>query len=136
MGIIWIIFNVALFAGVMGITMKENTESIHESATSHHHSDEQSNVKDDPYDSQDPDKFILAVGKEFKNRVKERFEFHEYLINPLEKPWSHTIRVLSIVLNFIRRIIMKKIEKNAMISTKNTLIVRDHGFSSGFIKYS
>ena len=107
--------------GMMGITMKENTESIHESATSHHHSDEQSNVKDDPYDSQDPDKFILAVGKEFKNRVKERFEFHEYLINPLEKPWSHTIRVLSIVLNFIRRIIVKKIEKNAMISTKNTL---------------
>ena len=76
---------------------------------------------DDPYDSQDPDKLILAVGREFKNKIKERFDFHEYLLNPLEKPWTHNIRVLSIVLNFLRRIILDRIEKNAMNLSQNTL---------------
>ena len=107
--------------GMMNNTIKEENEDTQNQTTTYQHSNDQSIIKDDPYDSQDPDRFILAVGKEFKNKVKERFEFHEYLINPLEKPWSHTIRVLSIALNFIRRIIVKKIEKNAISSTTNTL---------------
>ena len=70
---------------------------------------------------QDPDKAILVVGKEFQNKVTERFEFNDYLINPLSKTWSQSIRILSMVLHFVRKLIIKKIQRNTITTMQSSL---------------
>ena len=70
---------------------------------------------------QDPDEIILAIGKEFQNKVKERLEFHEYLINPLRNPWTKSIRILSIALNFVRQIVLKRIQHTSKTALQSSL---------------
>ena len=76
--------------------------------------------RDNPCNNQDPDKTILAVGKEFQNKVTERFEFNNYLVNPLSRTWAQSIRIVSIILNFLRQLIIRRIQKNTT-TTKNVV---------------
>ena len=46
----------------------------------------------------------------FINKVKDRFAFHEYLVNPIERPWSVSVRTMSIVLHFIRQILLWRLQ--------------------------
>ena len=77
--------------------------------------------RDNPCNNQDPDKTILAVGKEFQNKVTERFEFNNYLVNPLSRTWAQSIRIVSIVLNFLRQLIIRRIQKNTTTTTQSAL---------------
>ena len=58
---------------------------------------------------------ITAFRPIFVHKVKERLEFSQYLVNPIEKPWGTSVKIMSIVINFANKII-KKI--NAKISSK------------------
>ena len=77
--------------------------------------------KNDLNNGQDPDKTIMVVGKEFQNKVTERFEFNEYLVNPLSKTWAQSIRILSIVLNFLRQLIIRKIQRSTITTIQSSL---------------
>ena len=67
----------------------------------------------------DNDELIMVHNPTFVKKVQERFDFHEYLLNPIEKPWSVTIRTMSIVFQFIKRILLRKLntDKSIRLST-------------------
>ena len=57
----------------------------------------------------DIDATVLINNPTFVQRVKQRFDFHEYLVNPLSRPWTSAIRILAIALHFIRKLLMRRI---------------------------
>ena len=63
------------------------------------------------------DKMITAFRPLFVHRVKERLDYHEYLVNPIEKPWAISVKILSIVIHFINKIKRKISDKKSSMST-------------------
>ena len=62
-------------------------------------------VKEDSQDQQCPEFAVLASNPLLIRKVQDRFSFHHYLVNPLLRPWSCSVRTMSIVLQFIRRLV-------------------------------
>ena len=58
---------------------------------------------------QDPEHAIMANNIVFVKKVSERLKFHEYLVNPIKRPWSVSVRTLSIVFHFIRQTLLKRL---------------------------
>ena len=66
------------------------------------------------------DKIITAFRPLFVHRVKERLEYHEYLVNPIEKPWATSIKILSIVIHFVNKVKGKISRRKSLMSTVAT----------------
>ena len=62
------------------------------------------------------DKVITAFRPLFVHRVKERLDYHEYLVNPIEKPWAISIKILSIVIHFINKVKRKISSKKSSMT--------------------
>ena len=59
----------------------------------------------------DPKDAVMPHNHMLMKKIKERFEFHQYLINPIERPWSVSVRTMSIVLHFVRQVLLKRLPK-------------------------
>ena len=55
------------------------------------------------------DHMIMIHNKSFVNKVMERLEFSQYLLNPLDNPWKRSVRIMAIVYYFIHKIISKAV---------------------------
>ena len=85
--------------GSPGTTPKESTEVVKELQTI-------------PSQQVPPNQVILAHNNLFVNKVQERFQYHEYLVNPLRKGWGPAVRTLSIVIHFIRKILLSGLKSS------------------------
>ena len=54
----------------------------------------------------------LIIKNTDRNSLMKRYEFHNYLVNPLERTWSSSVKVLSICYLFVTRCISKVLDKN------------------------
>ena len=54
----------------------------------------------------------LVIKNTDRNSLMKRYEFHNYLVNPLERTWSSSVKVLSICYLFVTRCISKVLVKN------------------------
>ena len=70
---------------------------------------------EDKYSSISQETTITAFRPIFVHKVKERLEFSQYLVNPIEKPWGTSIKIMSIVINFVNKVIQRI---NAKVSSK------------------
>ena len=68
------------------------------------------------------DSNIAAVNEPFTDKVIQRFTFHTYLLNPIAKPWSKCIKILSIVIHFIRRTAFKVSSNKLKLAHTNKLM--------------
>ena len=77
-----------------------------------------------------PDNTILSINQSFVGKLAERFQFQTYLVNPVKRPWSAAVRIMSIALHFISRLINKKLKnscaKQSLIweRIKNNIFIR------------
>lgn len=62
---------------------------------------------------------ILSINEHWVSKVKERYAYSNYLIDPLRKTWSSTIRSLSISFFFLHKVLNKLITRN--LEGKNDL---------------
>ena len=69
-------------------------------------------VQDNNIQTKDLNNLVMSFNTLFVQKVEERFDFHTYLVNPIERPWSVSVRTMSIVLNFIKRITIERINKS------------------------
>ena len=69
--------------------------------------------------SPDSNAIVLINNPTFVQKVKQRFDFHEYLVNPLSRPWTSSIRVLAIALHFIRRTLLRGIKAKSFSNSSH-----------------
>ena len=62
---------------------------------------------------------ILACTN-FTSKVMQRFVLHDYIVNPLLKPWRVTIKIMSLVLLFIHRLMSKRLSHGKYILAQNS----------------
>ena len=65
---------------------------------------------------------IVFVGK-----VLQRLTYHDYLTNPLDRPWPKSIKIVSVVLYFIYKIIGKLLSHGPNILKRNLKTHPLHG---------
>ena len=65
------------------------------------------------------DTVVAPIKEPFTDKVLQRFIFNDYLINPITKPWSKCITVLSIVIHFIRKTAFKSALRCAQLRPKD-----------------
>ena len=62
---------------------------------------------------------ILAINHQWVNQVKERYDFSQYIIDPLKKSWTQSVRILATTYYFIHCILIKKIKKTEQKKNKH-----------------
>ena len=62
----------------------------------------------------------ILVCTHFTSKVMQRFVFHDYIINPLCKPWRTTIKIMSLVLLFIHKLMSKRLSHGKYILVQNS----------------
>ena len=80
----------------------------------------------------DPEHSVMCHNQVFIKKVQERFEFHQYLVNPIERPWSISVRTMSIALHFIRQILLKRLQSKNSAFTNTWERVNRHMFCTEY----
>ena len=69
---------------------------------------------------------ITVFNQTYVSRVTERLQHHSYLVNPLNMPWPRAVRVMSILLNFIHKIIIKRLCSLTLSNTDKKALKARH----------
>ena len=62
---------------------------------------------------------VAPINEPFTDKVLQRLIFNDYLVNPIIKPWSKCITILSIVIHFIRKTAFKSALRYAQLRLKD-----------------
>ena len=91
------------------------------------------NIKDYPDDLMNSEKVCSAITDEavgsfttnYTKKVSERFSFHEYLVNPLNRTWTSSVRIMAIIYHFLRKLIYKLYLKDRLTNITWSRLLKD-----------
>ena len=105
----------------------ENTENVIYPIISSDSQETLPTIKPNKHDHHiDSNNTVASCTLGYTQKVSERFSFHTYLVNPLKRTWQSSIRTMSIVYHFIRKILTRlynkrKFRNNTWLKTLKNL---------------
>ena len=78
------------------------------------------------------DQAVLVNNHTLVEKVTDRFSFHEYLVNPIEKPWSVSVRTMSVILHFLRKILLRRLAAADSLYSRSWKRVYDNLFETEY----
>ena len=71
------------------------------------------------------DETVATFTTNYTKKVSERFSFHEYLVNPLNRTWASSVRIMAIIYHFLRKLIYKLYLKDRLTNITWSRLLKD-----------